>query len=770
MFTVEKLKDKFLSLLSGLQTSPFGLGNQIGAVFALLALKRLCDWGEADPCKNVIFKRPDNWTWSFKEFRNNIVHQGSYRGGFIGAAIEENSFLQGLPTMLSTLSYADLDVIETISNLDFSNNNLMTEDIFGKIYSDSLLVFFESDRNEFTTPVGLSALLIELANIESGTSVYDPCAGLGGTLVNTQSNSKKRSNTNVQNLFGQEISTEVAVLANLHLAVNGIQPNVATGDVLSEPAFTVGSKKIRKFERIVSQLPMGLRLKREQVEKKDLFGRYGEKFNSRTLHADRYFMQHIVHSLSEQGRAAFSLSPSFCWIKGAEKHLRKHLVDNDLIEAILQLPHRISDQTHIAPVVFVLTKKKPASRSGKVLFVDCQRQYSSKTRGVKTLTDKNIEFIKSALEKFETTDFITRVVSKEEIAKNSYNLNSRLYVDDSEEANKVRNLIKQHENYQLLYLSDPTVSEEITESNTCAAKNEENVVYFPSLRTGAVSLSHENLENAHQTRRRQRVFKIKLNPQKISAKYAVQFYGSELGRAILNSMSKSSLQPVIGLEEIKSCIVAIPPIEIQEELVKAHDNLQQLSEVLSRFSHDISLNPEGASEVLSKTQEMMLAINELSDVDKVLGLVRNGESKTVEFKQTLRLNLRTREKDPRIEKSIIKTIAAFLNSDGGTLLVGVNDEGQLPGVEGEIEFFKWNFDKFLLHFKNLLQSKLGETCYPFVDQKLIRIKNRKIFSITCTPADKEVFVEDTEFYVRTNPATDLLEGRRLTEYIRLRFG
>jgi len=133
------------------------------------------------------------------------------------------------------------------------------------------------------------------------------------------------------------------------------------------------------------------------------------------------------------------------------------------------------------------------------------------------------------------------------------------------------------------------------------------------------------------------------------------------------------------------------------------------------------------------------------------------------------MDLRKHTKENYIEDAVIKTIAAFLNTDGGHLLVGIADDGTLTGIQNEVELLFKNRDKFLLHLKNLLKSKIGEQFYPYIDQRIVDVSGKDILVVACDESASEVFVDQKDFYVRTNPATDRLEGRRLIEYINNHF-
>lgn len=150
-------------------------------------------------------------------------------------------------------------------------------------------------------------------------------------------------------------------------------------------------------------------------------------------------------------------------------------------------------------------------------------------------------------------------------------------------------------------------------------------------------------------------------------------------------------------------------------------------------------------------------------------LITSAESKTLEFKQTLSVDVRTKEKQKYIETASLKTIAAFLNSEGGTLIVGVSDNRDPVGIEDEINrFHEGSADKFLLHFKNLIRSNIGEQFYPLLDYNLVPIDSKRVLRIDCKRSDCPCFIGD-DFYVRTNPATDKLAGPTMLQYVSTRF-
>jgi hypothetical protein len=156
--------------------------------------------------------------------------------------------------------------------------------------------------------------------------------------------------------------------------------------------------------------------------------------------------------------------------------------------------------------------------------------------------------------------------------------------------------------------------------------------------------------------------------------------------------------------------------------------------------------------------------------EEVISLIENGEHEKVEFKSTLRTNLHTSQVDKRMEHAVLKTVAAYMNSEGGTLLIGVGDDKEILGMD------KDNFpnnDKASLHLNSLIRDNLGGEYLPFVKAEIVLIDSKSVLKINCKKSDMEVFLKngnEEEFYVRNGPSSVKLNGRALLGYINRQFG
>ena len=150
---------------------------------------------------------------------------------------------------------------------------------------------------------------------------------------------------------------------------------------------------------------------------------------------------------------------------------------------------------------------------------------------------------------------------------------------------------------------------------------------------------------------------------------------------------------------------------------------------------------------------------------KLRQMASAGENDTVEFKSTLRCNLHTGKADKKMEKACLKTIAAFLNSAGGVLLVGVDDDGNALGLSND-NFI--NEDKQLLHFNNLVKAHLGVEYSQFIRASMEDLNNERILLIQSLASPRPVFFSrDNEeiFYIRAGNATQQLKPSEVLAYV-----
>ncbi|KKG10914.1 hypothetical protein EO98_19475 [Methanosarcina sp. 2.H.T.1A.6] len=224
--------------------------------------------------------------------------------------------------------------------------------------------------------------------------------------------------------------------------------------------------------------------------------------------------------------------------------------------------------------------------------------------------------------------------------------------------------------------------------------------------------------------------------------------------------------PNVDLDSLTHSKLYLPDLQVQLEVLKIKDLTKELISQLSVFECRLSTYPKSITHIRKKLELIREAVKLANDSDYILELIRRGESKKLEFKSTLRMNLLSGKPDWNIEHAVLKTIVAYLNTDGGILLVGVSNNGEVLGIKND--GFQ-NEDRFLLHFKQLIKQHIGLNYAPMIEYALVPVSGKNVLEIDCRKSDKAVFLNpdknDEEFYIRIGPSSERLTGSKLIEYV-----
>ena len=156
------------------------------------------------------------------------------------------------------------------------------------------------------------------------------------------------------------------------------------------------------------------------------------------------------------------------------------------------------------------------------------------------------------------------------------------------------------------------------------------------------------------------------------------------------------------------------------------------------------------------------------DESTVLSLVQQGEGPNLEFKSTLRWNLNKNRAGKEVEIAWLKTVVAFLNTEGGMLLVGVDDQGQILGIDAD-QFP--SEDKYLLHVNNLVNQHIGAEYSQFIKFRLLPVSGQQVLLIECERCDTPAFLivgKQEEFYIRSGPGSRKLLPSKTLRYLESR--
>lgn len=480
-------------------------------------------------------------------------------------------------------------------------------------------------------------------------------------------------------------------------------------------------KLTNKFEFIIGDLPLGMPLKEiDSTSKLKVNGNWS-------------FILQGLRNLEESGKAFFIVEPSILMSQIGENFLIDLEAENYFLSAAFNPPEKIYyPPTIFRPVILSFSR----SKTDKLFIAEIENENINEMANNYVLHSN-----------FDNLSLGTLV------DKSSFTSFYAYKID-----NQINKLKTQYNNYTKYELTSLCLEINLTRT---VFEERENTIYVPNIGNSQIVSSIRETKLKHQN-----YFQLVLDTNKVKAEYLVLFYKSELGKLILSSLSKGDIIPKINKSTIGKSIVAVPNIKEQDLLIHTDNKLSELQNTIDELKLELSLNPNNANVILDKFDSIQGPLKSLSDEDKILGIIRKGEGKHVEFKQTFSKNIRTNQKDLDIEKATLKNIVGFLNTDGGTLLIGVSDKGEIIGIE---EDFYNSDDKYLLNFKNAINSKIGSEFYPLIDYGICSVRGKKTFKIGCLPSSEPCFYDEKEFYVRTNPATDKLEGRKQLEYIKNRF-
>ncbi|MFL9895967.1 type I restriction-modification system subunit M [Paraburkholderia sp. RL17-381-BIF-C] len=334
------------------------------------------------------------------------------------------------------------DLIQLIKDIPMDGR--VGYDVLGFIYEYLISMFAANagkKAGEFYTPHEVSVLISEIiADHVKGRNkidIYDPTSGSGSLLLNIgQSIAKQMGNAGTIKYFAQELKENTYNLTRMNLIMRDILPaNIVTrnGDTLEDdwPFFEdndpAGTYQALYLDAVVSNPPYSQKWDPAHKDSDPRYARFGLAPKSK---ADYAFLLHDLYHLKPDGIMAIVLPHGVLFRGGEEGQIRKQLIENDHIDAIIGLPANIFFGTGIPTIILVLKQKRAGS---DVLIVDASRGFAKEGKNNK-LRACDIKKISDVVIARESVLRYSRVVSKDEIRSNGYNLNIPRYVDSSEPA------------------------------------------------------------------------------------------------------------------------------------------------------------------------------------------------------------------------------------------------------------------------------------------------------------------------------------------------
>jgi type I restriction enzyme M protein len=414
--------------------------------------------------QNVRKKAPadDNLNETLEKVFRNIegsaqgsVSEDDFKGLFDDIDVNSNK-LGGTVAKRNEKLVKLLNGIGELKLGDYKDNTI---DAFGDAY-EYLMGMYASNAGksggEYYTPQEVSELLtrITLVGKTEVNKVYDPACGSGSLLLKF---AKILGKENVrQGFYGQEVNITTYNLCRINMFLHDIdfdKFDIGHGDTLTDPLHWDDEP----FEAIVSNPPYSIRWEGDAnplLINDPRFSPAGVL--APKSKADLAFIMHALSWLSTSGTAAIVCFPGVMYRGGAEKKIRKYLIDNNYVDCVIQLSDNLFFGTSIATCIMVLKKSKSEN---KTLFIDASKE-SVKVTNNNKLTETNINKILDAYAEKADKEHFARLVPNDEIAEQDYNLSVSTYVEQKD-TREVIDIVKLNAEIQEIVSREQILRDEI---------------------------------------------------------------------------------------------------------------------------------------------------------------------------------------------------------------------------------------------------------------------------------------------------------------------
>ncbi len=325
------------------------------------------------------------------------------------------------------------DLIDHFSRLPLSNSDV-DSDVLGQAYEYLIKKFADATNKkagEFYTPRSIVRLMIRILDPQEGETIYDPACGTGGMLLEAVHHVREtggNARTLWGKLYGQEKNLTTSGVARINLFLHGIEDfQIVRGDTLRQPAFFEGDH-LAAFDCVIANPPFSLERWGEDLWINDPYGRNIAGIPPRTS-GDYAWVQHMLGSMAgKTGRMAVVLPHGALFRMGIEGEIRRKILQMDLLEAVIGLGPNLFYGTGLAACILVFRSQKQPEHKNRILIVDASKLFK-KGRNQNTLAPEHIDQIYNWYKEYRDQAGVSKVVTLEEIAQNSWHLNIPRYVE-----------------------------------------------------------------------------------------------------------------------------------------------------------------------------------------------------------------------------------------------------------------------------------------------------------------------------------------------------
>lgn len=396
----------------------------------------------------VRFYIPKEARWP--EIAKQTINVGEYLTDSVRSIARENSKLQGVVDLVDFNASASGQRIITDGKLKelidvLGKHRLGIKDvkpnIIGDAYEYLLRKFAEgsgSSAGEFYTPKEVGILMANILDPKPKEKIYDPCCGSGGLLIKCQLRFKDKYKDDPQvspiHFYGQEILHTTYAMAKMDIFIHDMNAEIKLGDTMNNPAFKNDDGSLQTFD-IVTANPMWNQDFLQNTYENDSFERFSFGYPPNNT-ADWAWIQHMYASLNENGKLVVVLDTgtasrgSGTAGRNRERDIRKEFVEHDLVEAVILMPDNLFYNTTAPGILLIINKDK--SKENEILLINASHLFE-KGRPKNYLTDDAIAQISDIYDGWKEEEGLSKVVKKDEVIKNDYNISPSHYVIQNEE-------------------------------------------------------------------------------------------------------------------------------------------------------------------------------------------------------------------------------------------------------------------------------------------------------------------------------------------------
>ncbi|MGO3018479.1 MAG: N-6 DNA methylase [Anaerococcus sp.] len=378
-----------------------------------------------------IFFVPEKARWNYIASKSMTEEIGQVIDQAMIAIEEENDRLKGI--LPKNFARPELDkrrlgeVVDLFNNLKLKGHG-DAKDILGRTYEYAIAQFAELEgkrAGEFYTPSSIVRTLVEIIEPYEGR-VYDPCCGAGGMFVQSAKFLERhQGRVDVLSIYGQEANANTWKLAQMNLAIHGLEGNLGHG---AADTFFNDQHKSLRADFILANPPFNLKDWGGDKLDEDVRWKYGTPPEGNANYA---WMQHMIYHLSSNGKMGLVLANGSLSAGGQEAKIRQAIIEDDLVEAVIAMPDKLFYSTGIPVSLWIINKDK--KQSGKTIFIDARNLGEMIDRAHRELNIEDIDKISNTYHDFVAVKEVDQegfvhVADIKEIEENNFVLTPGRYV------------------------------------------------------------------------------------------------------------------------------------------------------------------------------------------------------------------------------------------------------------------------------------------------------------------------------------------------------